>query len=98
MVAAGFLARKSGRGFFSYQGNAMFGAWMMRYAFLKAGASRSFPEGDAFLRGQCDVDGAEVIIYSGAQFKSHPRKAVILIELHDECLGEHVDDRDPTCS
>jgi len=26
MVAAGLLGRKSGRGFFDYQGNAMFGA------------------------------------------------------------------------
>jgi 3-hydroxyacyl-CoA dehydrogenase len=26
MVAAGLLGRKTGRGFFSYEGNAMFGA------------------------------------------------------------------------
>jgi 3-hydroxybutyryl-CoA dehydrogenase len=70
----------------------------MRYAFQKAGASRSFPEGDAFLQGQSGADAAEVIICSGARFEPDPRKAAILIELQDECLGEHVDDRDPSCS
>jgi 3-hydroxybutyryl-CoA dehydrogenase len=70
----------------------------MRYAFQKVGPSRSFPEGDAFLQGQSDAHAAEVIICSGARFKSDPRKAAILIELQDECLGEHVDDRDPSCS
>jgi 3-hydroxybutyryl-CoA dehydrogenase len=70
----------------------------MRYAFQKAGPSRSFPEGDSFLDGQSSADTAEVIIYSGARFKPHPRKAAILIELQDECLGEHIDDCDPNCS
>jgi 3-hydroxybutyryl-CoA dehydrogenase len=70
----------------------------MRYAFEESGSSRSFPEGDAFLRGQSGADAAEVIIYSGDRFKPDPRKTAILIELQDECLGEHVDDRDPTCS
>jgi 3-hydroxybutyryl-CoA dehydrogenase len=70
----------------------------MRYKFQKAGPSRSFPEGDAFLHGQSNADTAEVIIYSSARFKPDPRKAAILIELRDECLGEHIDDRDPNCS
>jgi len=70
----------------------------MRYTFQKAGQSRSFPEGDAFLHGQSSADTAEVTIYSGAGFKPDPRKAAILIELQDECLGERVDDRDPNCS
>lgn len=70
----------------------------MRYAFQKAGVSRSFPEGDAFLHGQSSADTAEVTIYSGARFKPDPRKAAILIELQDECLGEHIDDRDPNGS
>jgi 3-hydroxybutyryl-CoA dehydrogenase len=70
----------------------------MRYVFQKTGPSRSFSEDDAFLRGQSAADAAEVIIYSGSRFKPDPRKAAILIELQDECLGEHVDDRDPTCS
>ena len=70
----------------------------MRYTFQKAGQSRSFPEGDAFLHGQSSAGTAEVVIYSGARFKPDSRKAAILIELQDECLGEHVDDRDPNCS
>jgi 3-hydroxybutyryl-CoA dehydrogenase len=70
----------------------------MRYTFQKAGASRSFPEGDSFLHGQSSADTAEVTIYSGARFKPDPRKAAILIELQDECLGEHIDDRDPNGS
>jgi len=70
----------------------------MRYTFQKAGQSRSFPEDDAFLRGQSDADAAEIIIYSGARFKPYPGKTAILIELQDECLGEHIDDRNPNCS
>lgn len=70
----------------------------MRYTFQKAGVSRSFPDGDAFLHGQSSADTAEVTIYSGARFKPDPRKAAILIELQDECLGEHIDDRDPSGS
>jgi 3-hydroxybutyryl-CoA dehydrogenase len=67
----------------------------VRYAFQKVGPSPSFPEGDAFLRGQCDIDTAEIVIYSGAPFSQIPSKVAILIELHRECLGEHVDDHDP---
>jgi len=66
----------------------------MRYAFVKAQPSRSFPDGDAFLQGQAEPDAADVIIYSGVPFKQDLTKAAILIELQHECLGEHVDDRD----
>jgi 3-hydroxybutyryl-CoA dehydrogenase len=67
----------------------------MRYAFHQVGPSRSFPEDDAFVRGQCDVDTAEIVIHSGTRFSPNPRKAAILIELQYECLGEHIDDQDP---
>lgn len=66
----------------------------MRYAFVKARPSRSFPDDDAFFRGRSEPDAADVVIYSGTGFKPDPAKAAILIELQHECLGEHVDDRD----
>ena len=67
----------------------------MRYAIHKTGSSCSFPEDDAFLRNQSDADTAEIIIYSGTRFKSDASKAAILIELQQECLGEHVREEDP---
>jgi 3-hydroxybutyryl-CoA dehydrogenase len=67
----------------------------MRYAFHKGGPSRSFPEDDAFWRDQSDAGAAEIMIYIGDRFTPNPGKTVILIELQDECLGEHVDDQDP---
>lgn len=67
----------------------------MRYAFIKAGPSRSFSDDDAFFRNRSDPAGAEIDIYTGARFKADPTKAAILIELQDECLGEHVDDQAP---
>lgn len=67
----------------------------MSYAFENIGPSRSFPDGDAFLRGAVGRDQADVVIYSGVRFKPDPRKAVILIELGEECLGDHVDEDNP---
>ena len=70
----------------------------MRYAFHKIGPSRSFPEDDAFLQEQSDAEAADVIIYSGVRLKPDARKAAILVELQHDCLGEHVDDQDATCT
>jgi 3-hydroxybutyryl-CoA dehydrogenase len=67
---------------------------IMRYAFIKAKPSRSFPEDDAFFHARSEPETAEVIIYSGVRFKADQAKTAILIELHHECLGEHVDDQD----
>ena len=68
----------------------------MRYVIHNAGPSRSFPEGDAFLRNQSEAAAAEIVIYSGACFTPDPGKAAILIELGHECLGEHISEQDPT--
>ena len=62
----------------------------MRYTFQKAGQSRSFPEDDAFLRGQSDADAAEIIIYSGARFKPYPGKTAILIVDEAQNLNNRV--------
>lgn len=70
----------------------------MTYAFEKIGPSRSFPEGDAFLHGAVGSDRADVVIYSGVRFKPDPRKAAILIELDEECLGDHINEDDPNCA
>jgi 3-hydroxybutyryl-CoA dehydrogenase len=64
----------------------------MRYAIFKVGPSRSFPEGDAFLRGASSADAAEIVLYSGTAVKPDPGKAAILVELGHECLAAHIDD------
>ncbi len=66
----------------------------MRYTFVKTKPSRSFPEDDAFYSARSESDTAEILIYVGARFQPDPAKAAILIELHHECLGEHVDEQD----
>lgn len=67
----------------------------MSYAFEKIGPSRSFPDGDTFLSGAVGSDQADVVIYGGVRFKPDLRKAAILIELGEECLGDHIDENDP---
>lgn len=67
----------------------------MRYEIQKSGSSRSFPEGDTFLRDQSASDAAEIIIYSGVPYKPDAGKAAILIELGNECLADHIDEADP---
>jgi 3-hydroxybutyryl-CoA dehydrogenase len=61
----------------------------MPYAIVKTGESRSFPNGDAFLAGAVAPAQAEVVIYCGAPHEADPSKAAILVELGQECLGEH---------
>ncbi|WP_076860171.1 3-hydroxyacyl-CoA dehydrogenase family protein [Bradyrhizobium mercantei] len=68
----------------------------MRYTFVKSKPSRSFPEDDAFFCAQSEPDTAEIVIFSGARFKPDHAKAAILIELLNECLGEHIDDQEST--
>ncbi len=67
----------------------------MTYAIEKNGESRSFPDGDAFLNGAVGRDQADVVIYSGVRFMPDLRKTVILIELGEECLGDHINEDDP---
>jgi 3-hydroxybutyryl-CoA dehydrogenase len=61
----------------------------MPYAIVKTGESRSFPDGDAFLAGAVAPAQADVVIYCGAAHTPDPSKAAILVELGQECLGEH---------
>lgn len=62
----------------------------MRYAIIKTGESRSFPQGDAFLaRAASDATSAEVVIYSGTPMVADAAKAAVLVELGTESLGTH---------
>ena len=59
----------------------------MRYAIVKQGESRSFPDGDPFLDGAAADAG--VVLYLGAPYVADDGKDAILVELGDECLGVH---------
>jgi 3-hydroxybutyryl-CoA dehydrogenase len=68
----------------------------MRYAIMKKGVSRSFPDGDTFLRGAVAADEAEVMMYCGVPYGPSAHAAV-LVELHNECLAVHTgDDKEAT--
>jgi 3-hydroxybutyryl-CoA dehydrogenase len=64
----------------------------VRYSVVRQGESRSFPEGDAVLKGVASSDDAEVMIYCGVEPQFNLKKTAILIELGTECLDEHLDD------
>ena len=59
----------------------------LRYEIVQRGESRSFPPGDSFL--ERSVSGSEVILYLGARHAEDSGRSAILVELGDECLGEH---------
>lgn len=66
----------------------------MDYQIIRAGRSRSFPEGDPLLAG--GKDGGEVVVIIGAdagaafrKLRDANAKAAVLIELGTECLGAH---------
>jgi 3-hydroxybutyryl-CoA dehydrogenase len=61
----------------------------MRYAIVKQGESSSFPETDVFHATASSPNDAEVMIYCGVDHKDDPGKQAVLIELGNECLGEH---------
>lgn len=63
----------------------------MDYAIVDTGGSRSFPEGDPFLRNAArDADVVVVIGAAvGSSVQKHKNKRVILLELGTECLGVH---------
>ena len=61
----------------------------MRYAVIKHGDSRSFPDGDPFLQATSPAAGAEVMIYLGAPHVPSDAPAAILVELGTECLAVH---------
>ena len=61
----------------------------MAYAIIRAGESRSFPQGDPFL-DQAGPDDADVLVLLGMPvFQPDPKRLAILIELGTECLGFH---------
>lgn len=69
----------------------------MRYALIQRGESRSFPEGDAFLSGECTPADADVLIYLSEDAQPDPAKAAVLIELGMESLAVHAgEDADET--
>jgi 3-hydroxybutyryl-CoA dehydrogenase len=59
----------------------------VRYAIVRRGESRSFPDGDPFLDGAA-ADG-EVVLYLGVAHEPDPARKAILVELATECLGAH---------
>lgn len=61
----------------------------MQYAVIQNGASRSFPDGDAFLSAAGDVAKADVIVHLGTPLAAAPERRAVLIELGTECLGVH---------
>ena len=65
----------------------------MRYAIIKQGDSRSFPDGDPFLANAGERHDADVLLYLGVAHEDDPHKAAILVELGLECLGVHTGER-----
>jgi len=61
----------------------------MRYAIVRGGESRSFPEGDPFLSSGSSIEDAEAVIHLGAAFVPDPGKSAILVELGTESLAVH---------
>jgi 3-hydroxybutyryl-CoA dehydrogenase len=59
----------------------------MRYAILRHGESRSFPDGDPFLDGA--MAEGEVVLYLGVAHDPDLARKAILVELGTECLGVH---------
>jgi 3-hydroxybutyryl-CoA dehydrogenase len=66
----------------------------MQYAIIKNGQSPSFPEADAFLSNASVAKGTNIVLYSGVAVKPDKAKSVILVELGEECLAEHLGDID----
>ena len=65
----------------------------MRYAIIKQGDSRSFPDSDPFLAHAGERHDADVLLYLGVAHEHDPHKAAILVELSRECLGAHTGER-----
>jgi 3-hydroxybutyryl-CoA dehydrogenase len=66
----------------------------MKYQIMRAGESRSFPDGHPFLASTVDI--GEVVVIVGANagtafgaLKNREHKTAILVELGTECLGVH---------
>jgi 3-hydroxybutyryl-CoA dehydrogenase len=66
----------------------------VRYAIHQSGTSRSFPAGDAFLKGGAAPSDADIVLYLGAPAALDATKKAVLIELETECLAEHIKEDD----
>lgn len=86
MVAAGQLGNKVGRGLLGNSAEAEVGA-AAAYRIERAGISRSFPDGDAFLAGSA-ADGP-VTVHLGGGYVPDASQIAVLVELDNECLGFH---------
>jgi 3-hydroxybutyryl-CoA dehydrogenase len=86
MVAAGRLGNKSGQGFLTAPATAP-ATEAPAFTIRGEGASRSFPEGDAFLDAGTPSGG--VTIHLGDGYQPDPTKTAVLVELDTECLGVH---------
>lgn len=62
----------------------------MQYVIIKSGQSPSFPEGDGFHANASSAESANVVIYSGVAVTPDQAKTVVLVELGNECLAEHL--------
>lgn len=67
----------------------------MRYSITQKGESRSFPPGDSFLTGAVANGAVEVVVYLGSPVVTDAGKTAVLVELHTECLAQHVDEAAP---
>ena len=86
MVAAGRLGKKSGQGLLTGAKTERATA-APNYTLVRAGESRSFPAGDAFLARASE--SATVAIHLDGGCKPDPARIAVLVELDTECLGEH---------
>ncbi|MHA6688061.1 3-hydroxyacyl-CoA dehydrogenase NAD-binding domain-containing protein [Mesorhizobium sp. A556] len=87
MVAAGLLGNKSGRGLLTGAAATSRAQSAPAFTIVKAGESRSFPEGDAFLA--CAAKNGNVTVHLGGGYQPDSTKTAVLVELDTECLGEH---------
>jgi 3-hydroxybutyryl-CoA dehydrogenase len=60
----------------------------MKYALIGP-SERSFPASDPFRDGAVSPRDAEIIIHLGSPYAPAPEKALVLVELGTECLGDH---------
>ncbi|MDO8876740.1 MAG: 3-hydroxyacyl-CoA dehydrogenase family protein [Pseudolabrys sp.] len=67
----------------------------MRYSIRQNGESRSFPLGESFLDGAVVDATAEIAVYLGSPVVADAGKTAVLVELHTECLAQHVDEAAP---
>ncbi|MDN5843787.1 MAG: 3-hydroxyacyl-CoA dehydrogenase NAD-binding domain-containing protein [Alcaligenaceae bacterium] len=91
MVAAGILGQKSGRGLLGAAASREPATDGPGFHVVRAGDSRSFSDGDAFLARAVDAPAGVTLCLGGA-YAPDPSKTAVLVELGTECLGFHTDE------